>query len=125
MKNTKVTLAPLEAGDREQFILDNQKSFKYGAVEEFGLRDDHFDEDGEIISRATMFRSSLNSIRQKQKNAAPPFPVRHRLCTLFHHFSFLPPRFFRRSSSMVKPLIMCICRSAGAFSRLWRMADGC
>lgn len=36
MKNTKVILAPLEAGDREQFILDNQASFKYGAVEEFG-----------------------------------------------------------------------------------------
>ena len=54
MKNTKVTLAPLEAEDREQFILDNQESFKYGAVEEFGLRDDHFEEDGEIISRATI-----------------------------------------------------------------------
>ena len=40
MKNAKVTLAPLEAGDREQFILDNQESFKYGAIEEFGLRDD-------------------------------------------------------------------------------------
>ena len=40
MKNTKVTLAPLEAGDREQFSLDNQESFKYGAIEEFGLRDD-------------------------------------------------------------------------------------
>ena len=42
MKNAKVTLAPLEAEDREQFILDNQESFKYGAVEKFGLRDDHF-----------------------------------------------------------------------------------
>ena len=42
MNNTKVTLAPLKADDREQFILDNQASFKYGAVEEFGLRDDHF-----------------------------------------------------------------------------------
>lgn len=41
MKNAKVTLAPLEADDREQFILDNQESFKYGAIEEFGLRDDH------------------------------------------------------------------------------------
>ena len=57
MKNTKVTLAPLEAEDREQFILDNQESFKYGAVEEFGLRDDHFEEDGEIISRATIEQS--------------------------------------------------------------------
>ena len=54
MKNTKVTLAPLEADDREQFILDNQESFKYGAIEEFGLRDDHFEEDVEIISRATI-----------------------------------------------------------------------
>lgn len=57
MKNAKVTLAPLEADDREQFILDNQESFKYGAVEEFGLRDDHFEEDGEIISRATIGQS--------------------------------------------------------------------
>ena len=46
MKNAKVTLAPLEADDREQFILDNQESFKYGAAEEFGLRYDHFEEDG-------------------------------------------------------------------------------
>ena len=29
MKNAKVTLAPPEADDREQFILDNQESFKY------------------------------------------------------------------------------------------------
>ena len=57
MKNAKVTLAPLEADDREQFILDNQESFKYGAAEEFGLRDDHFEEDGEIISRATIEQS--------------------------------------------------------------------
>ena len=40
MKNAKVTLAQLEADDREQFILDNQESFKYGAIEEFWLRDD-------------------------------------------------------------------------------------
>lgn len=40
--------------DREHFILDNQRAFKYGATEEFGLRDDHFEEDGEIISRATI-----------------------------------------------------------------------
>ena len=49
-----VTLAPLRVADREQFILDNQRAFKYGATEEFGLRDDHFEEDGEIISRATI-----------------------------------------------------------------------
>ncbi len=54
MKHTPVTLVPLTPEDREQFILDNQESFKFGAVEEFGLRDDHIDEDGEIISRETI-----------------------------------------------------------------------
>jgi hypothetical protein len=54
MKNTKVTLIPLTADDREQFILDNQWAFKYGAIEEFGMRDDHLDADGEIISRKTI-----------------------------------------------------------------------
>ena len=56
MKNTKVALVPLTADDREQFILDNQWSFKYGALEEFGERDDHIDDDGEIISRKTIER---------------------------------------------------------------------
>ena len=56
MKNTKVTLVPLTADDREQFILDNQWAFKYGAIEEFGKRDDHMDFDGEIISRKTIER---------------------------------------------------------------------
>ena len=56
MKNTKVTLLPLENADREQFILDNQWSFKYGAMLEFGKRDDHVDADGEIISRKTIER---------------------------------------------------------------------
>lgn len=57
MNNTKVTLAPLTADDREQFILDNQEAFKYGAAEEFGMWDDHFEEDGEIISRETIEES--------------------------------------------------------------------
>ena len=56
MKNTKVTLVPLAADDREQFILDNQWAFKYGALMEFGERDDHIDNDGEIISRDTIER---------------------------------------------------------------------
>ena len=56
MKNTKVTLVPLTADDREQFILENQWAFKYGAIEEFGKRDDHIDDDGEIISRKTIER---------------------------------------------------------------------
>ena len=56
MKNTKVTLVPLTADDREQFILDNQWAFKYGAMMEFGERDGHMDFDGEIISRKTIER---------------------------------------------------------------------
>ena len=52
----KVILKPLEASDREQFILDNQWAFKYGAMQEFGERDDHIDDDGEIISRKTIER---------------------------------------------------------------------
>ena len=49
-----VTLTQLTDDDREQFILDNQRAFKYGAMEEFGNRDDHMEEDGEIISRKTI-----------------------------------------------------------------------
>ena len=56
MKNTKVSLLPLAADDREQFIIDNQWAFKHGALMEFGERDDHVDGDGEIISRATIER---------------------------------------------------------------------
>ncbi|MBR2780039.1 MAG: GNAT family N-acetyltransferase [Eubacteriaceae bacterium] len=52
-----VTLSRLTEDDREQFILDNQYAFKYGAMEEFGERDDHFEEDGEIISRRTIEES--------------------------------------------------------------------
>ena len=54
MAESKITLTPLTEDDREQFILDNQFAFKFGAVEEFGLRDDHLDYDGEIISRKTI-----------------------------------------------------------------------
>ena len=46
---TDIRLLPLTLDDREQFILDNQEAFNYGALEEFGRRDDHFEEDGEII----------------------------------------------------------------------------
>ena len=53
---SKITLTFLTDDDREQFILDNQRAFKYGAMEEFGLRDDHYEEDGEIISRETIQR---------------------------------------------------------------------
>ncbi len=56
MKNMKVTLIPLTADDREQFIFENQESFKYGAMEKFGVRDNHINEDGEIISHDTIER---------------------------------------------------------------------
>lgn len=56
-KEQSVTLARLTPEDREQFILDNQESFRYGALQEFGVRDDHVGEDGEIISRETIEQS--------------------------------------------------------------------
>ena len=49
-----IKLDPLTICDREQFIRDNQEAFNYGALEEFGCRDDHFEEDGQIISRETI-----------------------------------------------------------------------
>ena len=53
----EIILTPLAPDDREQFISDNQEAFNYGALEEFGRRDDHFEEEGEIISRETIRRS--------------------------------------------------------------------
>ena len=53
----EIKLLALTSDDREQFILDNQEAFNYGALEEFGLRDDHFEEEGEIISRDTIEQS--------------------------------------------------------------------
>ena len=52
-----ITLTRLTEDDRKQFILDNQYAFKYGTAEEFGERDKHFEEDGEIISRKTIENS--------------------------------------------------------------------
>ena len=49
-----ITLVSLAPDDRSRFILDNQEAFNYGALEEFGLRDDYFEEAGEIISRETI-----------------------------------------------------------------------
>ena len=54
MTHTKITLVPLTKEEREQFILDNQLAFKYGAMIEFGEQDNHIDEEGEIISRETI-----------------------------------------------------------------------
>ena len=51
-----IKLVLLTADDREQFILDNQQAFKYGAQEEFGMRDDRMEEGEEVISRKTIER---------------------------------------------------------------------
>ena len=55
-----IRLLPLQGSDREQFVRDNQEAFRYGAMEEFGLRDSRFEEPGEIISRATILKSMDN-----------------------------------------------------------------
>ena len=52
-----ITLGPLAPDDRNQFILDNQEAFNYGALEEFGRREDHFEAESEIISRVTIEKS--------------------------------------------------------------------
>ena len=52
-----ITLVPLSPADREQFILDNQEAFNYSALEEFGPRDDRYEEDEQIISRETIEQS--------------------------------------------------------------------
>lgn len=57
MNQCDVCLSPLTQEDREQFIRDNQEAFRFGALEEFGCRDEHFEEEGEIISRSTIEQS--------------------------------------------------------------------
>ena len=64
-----ITLARLTDNDREQFILDNQRAFKYGAMEEFGVRDDHLEEGGEIISRKTIEESIDGGVAYRIREA--------------------------------------------------------
>ena len=52
-----IILVPVTPDDKEQFILDNQRAFKYGAQIEFGMRDDRMEEGEEVISRKTIERS--------------------------------------------------------------------
>lgn len=54
MIKAHVKLLPFKDNDREQFVKDNRWAFKYGSMEEFGMRNDQFEEDGEIISRKTI-----------------------------------------------------------------------
>ena len=76
-----IELKPLAADDREQFITDNQEAFNYGAMEEFGLRDDHFEEEGEIISRQTI-EASIDG------GEAYRITFYHFLLTFFRFFFF-------------------------------------
>ena len=57
MKTAEVKLVPLQPDDREQFIMDNQWAFKYGAQQEFGMRDERCEEGEEVISRSTIEHS--------------------------------------------------------------------
>ena len=54
-----VTLTPLQQSDREQFILDNQEAFNYGAMEEFGMRDNHFEEDEQFPDEMFRFEKRM------------------------------------------------------------------
>lgn len=54
----QISLLPLQADDREQFIRDNQEAFNYGAMVEFGPRDNHFEEDGEIITLTPIMQTN-------------------------------------------------------------------
>lgn len=56
-KVREVRLELLKNEDRKQFIIDNQEAFNYGAMEEFGMRDNHFEDDGQIISAETIEKS--------------------------------------------------------------------
>ena len=54
MEELTVEIKLLKEEDKEQFIRDNQEAFNYGALQEFGMRDSHFEEGGQIISRKTI-----------------------------------------------------------------------
>lgn len=54
-----VKLELLKKDDEEQFIKDNQYAFKYGAEQYFSLSEmkEQYEEEGEIISRETIYNS--------------------------------------------------------------------
>ncbi len=51
---TTITLQPLAVKDYDDFVKANQDAFNYGALEEFGMQDDHFEAPGEIIAASTI-----------------------------------------------------------------------
>ena len=63
-----IQLCLMEEDDREQFILDNQEAFNYGTLEEFGRRNNHFEEDGQIILRQTINDGKAYRIILEEKN---------------------------------------------------------
>ncbi|MBO4368536.1 MAG: GNAT family N-acetyltransferase [Desulfovibrio sp.] len=67
MSSKRIWLEPLQEQDRMQFIRDNQYAFSYGALVEFGLRDNHCEEDGEIISQKTIERAIDSGIAYRIK----------------------------------------------------------
>ena len=67
-----ITLAPLREDDREAFIQENQWAFLYGATQEFGLRDGHFGEDGEIISRKMIERAIDGGVAYRIRENGKP-----------------------------------------------------
>ena len=59
-----VELKPLEFSDKEQFIKDNQEAFNYGVLEEFGMRDNHFEEgehDGQFPDGMLRFKKRIKN----------------------------------------------------------------
>ena len=86
----EVKLTPLEANDREQFITDNQTAFNYGALEEFGVRDEHFEEDNNVCAELTAdivvnknVLNSRDSLGADAKRLLQWVPIGN----FYHHFS--------------------------------------
>lgn len=50
-------LVAVKPEEFDLFVKANQEAFNYGALEEFGVRDQHFEEEGQIISRETVLES--------------------------------------------------------------------
>lgn len=50
-------LVAVKPEEFDLFVTANQEAFNYGALEEFGVRDQHFEEEGQIISRETILES--------------------------------------------------------------------
>ena len=90
---TEIQIVPLETSDREQFIRDNQEAFNYGALEEFGQRDDH----ATSYERVRLFFCKIYLFHI----------LRH---TLKHH----PHNSFRRSGVVVQQPFLCHANAAVA-----------